>query len=201
MGNCIHNAEMKIVKNHNDDTNIFGYEEEKENEKEENGKEENENEKVEFIPSHKLKLTNHYIVNYPNHVKRKDSSIYRKTHNKLCHEQDMPCFICGKTQKKNNISLETHHFYCEKAAQNAIDWIEFGKFADNCYNIQTGINIGSTFIWKEVEKNPDIFVDSVHNMIVLCKEHHISGSNGIHHIPFPDWILQKYPKSGFQFLL
>jgi len=154
----------------------------------------------ECIPGHKLNQSNHYVVNYPDHIKRKDSSIYKKTHHQLCHIQDTPCFICGKTQKINKISLETHHFYCEKAAENAIDWQMFGIFANNCYNIQTGINIGNTFDWNEVEKNPDIFVDSVHNMIVLCKQHHISGSKGIHHVPFPDWILQKYPKNGFQFL-
>ena len=146
-------------------------------------------------------MSNHYIVNYPNHEKRKISSIYIKTHHELCHVKDFPCFICGKTQKINGISLETHHFYCEKAAENAIDWIAFGEFAKHTYNIQTGENIGQHFDWKEVEKNPDIFTDSPHNMIVLCKEHHISGSKGIHHVPFPDWILQKYPKNNFQFLI
>ena len=146
-------------------------------------------------PSHQLHQSNHYIVNYPNHEKRKNSSIYTKTHHELCHVKDFPCFICGKTQKKNGISLETHHFYCEKAAENAIDWIAFGEFAKHTYNIQTGENIGQHFDWKEVEKNPDIFTDSPHNMIVLCKEHHISGSKGIHHVPFPEWILQNIPKT------
>ena len=155
----------------------------------------------ETIQGHKLNRSTHYIVNYPDHVKRKDSAIYKRSHHELCHIRDTPCFICGKTQKKYNISLETHHFYCEKSAENAIDWQEFSKFATNCYNIQTGINIGNTFNWKEVELNPDIFIDSIHNMIVLCKEHHISGGKGIHHIPFPDWIIQKYPKNGFEFLL
>ena len=153
------------------------------------------------IPSHSLNLSNHYTVNYPDHVKRTESAIYRKTHRDLCIVRNFPCFICGKTHAKDGISLETHHFYCEKAAQNAIDWTEFGKFAQNCYNIQTGENIGQAFDWTEVAKHPDIFVDSPYNMIVLCKEHHISGNKGIHHVPFPNWILQKYPANGFQFLL
>jgi hypothetical protein len=153
------------------------------------------------IKSHKLNRSSHYIVNYPNHEERRNSTIYNKTHKELCVIKNFPCFICGKTQNKNKISLETHHFYCEKAAQNAIDWHKFGKFANNCYNIQTGENIGKNFNWDEVDKNPDIFVDSPYNMIVLCKEHHISGNKGIHHVPFPDWILQKYPKNKFQFLI
>jgi len=155
----------------------------------------------EHIDSHNQKMSSHYIVNFPNHEKRKESSTYRKTHHSMCVDKNIPCFICGKTQQGSHISLETHHFYCEKAAQNAIDWLKFGEFAKNCYNIQTGEYIGNKFDWSKVEENPDIFVDSEYNMIVLCKEHHISGTKGVHHVPFPNWILQKYPKDDFQFLM
>jgi len=154
--------------------------------------------------AHAVKMTSHYTVNYPHHKKRKNSSIYTKTHHELCHRRDLPCFICGKSHKTDGNSAaaitETHHFYVEKAAQNAIDWHKFGEFANICYNIQTGENIGDAFDWDEVAKNPDLFVDSRFNMVVLCKEHHISANKGIHHVPFPYWILQKFPKDGFQFL-
>jgi len=152
------------------------------------------------IKAFQKNMSNHYTVNYPPHEKRVASSIYRKTHRELCKVKKIGCFICNKKNNKND-PLETHHFYCEKVAVNAIDWIKFGEFAKTCYNIQTGENIGEHFNWNEVSKNPDIFVDSPYNMIVLCKEHHISGKKGIHHVPFPDWILQKYPKNNFQFLL
>jgi hypothetical protein len=66
--------------------------------------------------------------------------------------------------------------------------------------LQTGENIGQAFNWDEVAENPDIFVDSPQNMIVLCKTHHISAKKGIHNVPFPNWVLQKYPKQGFEFL-
>jgi hypothetical protein len=144
------------------------------------------------------KMTNHYTIHYPIHKKRTDSALYTKTHNSLVHKKNLPCFICGKT--KEETVLETHHFYCEKFAQSVIDWKTFGDFARSCYNIQTGENIAGQFDWREVEKDPDLFVDSEYNMIVLCKEHHISGTKGVHHVPFPDWILQKYPKNGFIFL-
>jgi len=146
------------------------------------------------------KMSNHYTVNYPLHAERKNSSIYNKTHHYLVHVKKLSCFICGKMNNEHE-PLETHHFYCQKSAQNAIDWIKFGEFSKTCYNIQTGENIGANFNWSNVHKNPDIFVDSTYNMIVLCKEHHTSGNKGIHHVPFPDWILQKYPKGGFQFLV
>jgi len=148
------------------------------------------------------KMSNHYTVNYPLHKKRTDSAIYRKTHHDLIHVKKLPCFICGKANDTNKHEhLETHHFYCEKAAQNAIDWEKFGEFATHCYNIQTGENIGHHYDWKQVAQNPDIFVDSPHNMVVLCKQHHTSGNKGIHHVPFPEWILQKFGKDGFVFLV
>ena len=135
-------------------------------------------------------------THFPKHEPRKNSAIYTRTHKHMKH---MPCFICGKTNEKDNINVHTHHFYIEKAAENAIDWVVFGKFADTCYNLQTGESLAQ-FDWGEVAKNPDLFVDSEQNMIVLCQEHHTSGARGIHHVPFPDWILQKFPKDGFVFL-
>jgi hypothetical protein len=161
---------------------------------------------VERLEFNTRKMSNHYTVNYPLHKKRTDSAIYRKTHHDLIHVKNLPCFICGKANinekgESEHLHLETHHFYCEKAAQNAIDWEKFGEFATHCYNIQTGENIGHHYDWKKVAENPDIFVDSPHNMVVLCKEHHTSGNKGIHHVPMPEWILQKFPKDGFEFLV
>ena len=150
---------------------------------------------VQDVPNITKKMSNHYTIHYPFHEKRKDSALYRRTRNDLIHNKKLKCFICNGDEL-----LETHHFYCEKYAQTMIDWKKFGEFANNCYNIQTGENIGANFDWDKVEKNPDIFVDSHHNMIVLCKQHHTSGNKGLHHVPFPDWILQKYPKNNFQFL-
>jgi len=141
-------------------------------------------------------VTHKTKTHFPKHEPRKSSAIYRRTHLNMKH---MPCFICGKTNEKDNIHVETHHFYIEKAAENAIDWKVFGEFADKIYNIQTGESLAQ-FDWSVVATNPDLFVDSEQNMIVLCKQHHTSGKYGIHHIPFPDWILQKFPKDGFQFL-
>ena len=140
-------------------------------------------------PGHVRHLSNHYTVHYPAHEPRKASSTYTKTHRAM---KSMPCFICGKTNLADGIHVETHHFYCEKVFQNVFDWPKFGEFAGMCHNLQTGELIGPLFDWAEVARNPDLFVDSPHNMIVLCKEHHTSGARGIHHVPFPDWLAQKF---------
>lgn len=132
--------------------------------------------------------------------KRKSSYIYNKTHNELCVQKNIPCFICGKTRKETTVSLDIHHFYIEKASVNAIDWYKFGQFAKSCYNIQTGENIAHNFNWGKVAKNPDIFVDYRYNMVVLCKEHHTSGNKGIHHVAFPDWIVQKFVVKNYNYL-
>lgn len=190
MGNCICDQQIKEQK-----------QEEGPNDPHENGPHENgahekgPEEKGPDIPNITKKMSNHYTIHYPLHEKRKNSALYRRTRNELIYNRKLTCFICNK-----NESLETHHFYCEKYAQTMIDWIKFGEFAKKCYNIQTGENIAANFNWNEVAKNPDIFVDSPYNMIVLCKQHHTSGNKGLHHVPFPDWILQKYPKNNFQFL-
>jgi hypothetical protein len=149
------------------------------------------------ISCHIRKMSNHYTINYPDHKKRVETTIFRHTRKEL---ENVPCFICGKCKSEDNISNEIHHFYIQKVASSAIDWYRFGEFANNCYNIQTGELLGDKFDWKEVEQNPDLFVDSPYNMIVLCKNHH-TGRCGIHHIPFPDWILQKFAVDGFKFVV
>ena len=146
------------------------------------------------IDEHTITSTSHYIAHYPNHPERKNTTLYNQTHHKLCIKQDLPCFICNKNKKNNQTITETHHYYIEECAMLAIDWIEFGRRAKFFYNPQTGVNIGSSFDWNKVDKNPSIFVDSEHNMIVLCIEHHRSSYAGIHHIHYPEWILQIAPK-------
>ena len=144
------------------------------------------------------KMSNHYTVQYPAHDDRKNSSIYTATHKRM---KDMECFICGKSNLEHNIHVETHHFYIQKSLQNAIDWKKFGDFAATQHNVQTAVCLADGFDWNKVAANPDIFVDSPHNMIVLCKEHHTSGGKGIHHVPFPEWIAQKFVVRGYEVLL
>jgi hypothetical protein len=148
------------------------------------------------LPEHTRNLSTHYTVHYPDHAPRKATSLYNKTHRNM---KDMECFICGKTNAKDGISVETHHFYCEKVFQTAFDWKKFGEFAEGRCNLQTGAPMDH-FNWDEVAADPDLFVDSPDNMIVLCKDHHRAGVHGIHHVPFPEWIAQKFVKKGFDVL-
>jgi hypothetical protein len=132
-------------------------------------------------------MTNHYTVHYPMHEERKASTIYNKTRKALKHT---PCFVCGATEH-----VEIHHFYVEKAMENSVDWEKFAQFAKTCHHFQTGEFIGDKFDWEAVAMTPDIFVDSPFNMVTLCKKHHTS-KLGIHHVPFPEWISQKFAREG-----
>jgi hypothetical protein len=155
------------------------------------------------IPSHTVTETNHHSIHYPDHPPRVDTPLYKKTHAKLCFEEneDLGCLICGKNRKRDKVVTETHHFFCEKAAELGIDWIKFGEESYLLVNPQTKLCLANAgFDWEEVAKDPHIFVDSEANMIVLCPLHHRSEECGIHHVPYPEWILQKFAKKGFKFL-
>jgi predicted restriction endonuclease len=44
------------------------------------------------------------------------------------------------------------------------------------------------------------FVDDMTvNGMLLCKAHHIGKDEGMHALPFPIWVAQKYGKEGYQF--
>jgi hypothetical protein len=114
----------------------------------------------------------------------------------------MPCYVCD-AKHSTGVITETHHYFCEWAAMNAFDWIKFGQDC-NTYHIvnpQTGVYIGDKFDWTTVQINPELFVDSEYNMMVLCPTHHRDGKKGIHHVGYPEWNLQKFAKDGFSFLL
>jgi hypothetical protein len=150
-------------------------------------------EELELYPLH---------CSYPDHPPRKNSVLYNHTHKHLCKELDIPCYVCGATHTSGTIT-ETHHFFCEWVAMNAFDWIKFGE---DCVkfkvtNPQTGIYFGELFDWMQVQANPELFVDSEFNMVVLCPIHHRDAKKGIHHASYPEWNLQKFAKDGFVFLL
>jgi hypothetical protein len=48
--------------------------------------------------------------------------------------------------------------------------------------------------------DPYLFVDDqLVNGRILCKAHHTGKDEGIHDMPFPLWIAQRYLKEGYQF--
>jgi hypothetical protein len=93
-------------------------------------------------------------------------------------EKQTPCFICGTLN-----DLEAHHCHIEWAMTNAVDWDKMRELHPN-------------FDWSTFEKQED-FVDSEYNTMMLCEKHHRRKNHGIHNLPYPIWIMQKYKRDDF----
>lgn len=130
--------------------------------------------------SHEIKQTIHIDRFYPDHIQRTASKLFERSRIHLIKELNKGCEVCNTKEK-----LECHHFHCEWADSNDIDWDKMKKFHPK-------------FDWTTFT-NPEDFVDSEYNMMILCETHHRGIDHGIHCLPFPDWIAQKNKKDDFAF--
>jgi len=150
-------------------------------------------------------------INIPEHEKRKSSSLFERTRKTLI-EREQCCYICGRTGPELEHPLEAHHHPIEWSMTNMIDWDEFSK---DCKAGKWGIH-AQQFDWEtffagamevlvngaeiRIPQDPYQFVDDMRaNGMLLCKEHHIGRDEGIHTMPHPLWIAQKYGIEGYQF--
>ncbi|HET8687038.1 MAG TPA: hypothetical protein VFM18_10290, partial [Methanosarcina sp.] len=110
---------------------------------------------------------------------------------------DGRCYICGRNEAQSGHPIEAHHFPIERSLAEMVDWDIVKKDA------QEG-NLGpyaKDFDWGSFDSsNPYSFVDDMTvNGLPLCKDHHTGKGMGIHMMPHPLWIAQKYGKEGYQF--
>ncbi len=127
---------------------------------------------------HELRETLSVDVFYPDHAPRKESNLFARTKHRLIEVLDTPCWVCG-----SKAAREVHHMIIEWAFADAIDWSKVkADYPD--------------FDWATF-KEPGDFVDSAYNMRVLCATHHRGADRGIHAIPYPIWLAQRYVKAGF----
>lgn len=154
------------------------------------------------VPSHSQHEMEAYIEHTPDHAPRSNTKLYNESHRHLTKIENIGCYICGiRNSDKPEKNLETHHWFVEDSKKTGIDWVKWGNGKANfLYNPQNGLHIGSSFDWAEVAKDPHIFTDSVFNLVVLCKKHHVGLGTGIHHVPAPLWQLQGSGLDGFEFL-
>ena len=131
--------------------------------------------------AHLRRMTYHVTRYYPDHEKRAETALYRRTRHQLVVVEKRPCWICGTRQ-----TLECHHFYVEWSDQNAVDWDKFMAAHPDLVD------------WAALD-DPSDFVDMVPNMTILCAKHHRHVNHGIHMVPYPSWELQRHMKAGFKF--
>lgn len=138
-------------------------------------------------------------VTIPDHPPRVTTSLFRKTKRFLMKvasplrltikREEGKCWICGKTEVELGQPLEAHHFLVERAYIDAtIRW-------DIIAEIIPG------FSWRSFDPNqPETFIDDMSAQgVLLCKPHHTGVDTGIHTLPFPIWVAQKYLADGSRF--
>ena len=127
----------------------------------------------------------------PPHPPREETPEYVKAHHHLVYEMDEPCAMCGvkrstlKDAAQNPFgatALETHHYPIERSLLDACDPAKVGLVFPQV---------------KDVE-SLNAFVDSEHNLMVLCDIHHRHPLHGIHHLTPQDFFVQPFLLSGYQ---
>lgn len=127
------------------------------------------------------------IVIYPDHAKREESEEFKRNKERLKEDGHYKCWVCGSTK-----NLQVHHFGCEWALANDCDFTKLKEFCEEFDPYGYG---------KLLRNKPITSVDDIRNLLVLCEEHHLGGTedgvaNGIHNISFPIFIIQKLAKEG-----
>ncbi len=140
--------------------------------------------------THEEKETLSVEVNLPGHDPRTTTPLFTRTRKLLIEKAGGRCFVCQRTADEAG-PLEAHHHPIERSFAEMIDWSE-GSLIRREF---------PQFDWKSFDPaNPYAFVDDMTvNGLLLCKAHHIGKDEGIHAMPFPIWLAQRYGREGYQF--
>ncbi|WP_052262816.1 hypothetical protein [Chromobacterium violaceum] len=159
-------------------------------------------------------------VYYPDHPPRTESHTFKAT-KAAGHKAKLPCAISGHTE-----GTEYHHLAIEWAFTGGVDWrvvkgVATGEVTElPVLDLETDQPTGKTFAAKDSllwalcklaelrgfdwaafdPAKPELFVDSIQNMLVLHSKFHRHKNHGIHALTFPVWIFQAFPRvPGFVF--
>jgi hypothetical protein len=137
--------------------------------------------------THEQKITMVVDINLPDHEERVTTSKFLHTKKALIDKVDGRCWICGRNEQESGFPMEAHHSPIERSLANAVDF----SLVRQDY---------SDFDWKSFDANNDVydFVDDMTvNGVLLCKTHHTGVNSGIHTMPHPLWVIQRYLKEGY----
>jgi len=141
--------------------------------------------------THEEKNTFTVDVNLPGHDPRVTSALFRKSRLHLLERVNGKCWVCGCTEKETGHPIEAHHYPIERSFAEMVDWSENSQIRKDF----------PQFGWGSFdESNPYTFVDDMNvNGRALCKAHHIGKDEGVHCLPEPVWLAQRYGKEGYEF--
>lgn len=140
---------------------------------------------------HEEKNTFQVDVNIPAHAPRVTTPLFTKTRLHLIDREGGRCWVCGRTPAETGKPVQSHHYPIERSFAEMIDWSEGSQIRRDFPN----------FGWGSFdEANPYTFVDDQNvNGRLLCPEHHIGKNEGVHALPEPVWLAQRYGKEGYKF--
>ena len=133
-------------------------------------------------------------VNIPGHAPRTETSLFERTRKALI-ARDGCCWICGAKDSKES-PLQSHHYPVERSLATAWDW---PRFIRDCKAGAWGPH-AQAFDWDSFDPaSPYTFVDDqTVNGMLLCNVHHIGKDTGIHAMPHPLWVWQRYAPEGYR---
>lgn len=133
------------------------------------------------IKGHDQKLTLHLVEHYPSHEPRTADPhyhLFNQARARLAKLGQLKCWV-GNEECAGQIEL--HHSMIEFALANNIDVEKFERLYP-----QFNVTSDEAFLeWVEQEGN----------LMPLCKRHH-TGNLGIHCLPYPIWLPQRFVKAG-----
>lgn len=181
---------------------------------------------TEVTEQHVEKETLSVSVIIPEHDKRGAASALFTHSRKDVIDAGGVCFICGKPHSSDN-PLEAHHHPVERCFAEEIDWQRFAEDAKaglwgkgaaafdwDAFFVGAVLDTVEYTVYADEHdtvgekktaqvlrpKDIYLFVDDMHaNGMLLCKEHHTVADEGIHTLPFPIWLAQRYAVEGTKF--
>ena len=142
--------------------------------------------------AHEEKETLKVEVFIPEHAARGGATpLFNHSRDALIARDGGRCWVCQRNAEEAG-PLEAHHYPVERCLAEAVDW-SVGSLIRRDFPL---------FDWAAFDRANDIyfFVDDMRvNGKLLCKDHHTHGDTGIHTLPHPLWVAQRYAKEGYQF--
>lgn len=140
---------------------------------------------------HEEKNTFTVDVNLPGHAPRTTTPLFNKTRLHLLERDGGRCWICNGTEEETGHPLQAHHYPIERSFAEMIDWSEGSQIRKDF----------PKFGWGSFdEADPYSFVDDMNcNGKILCQAHHIGKNEGVHNLPEPVFLAQRYGKEGYKF--
>lgn len=131
----------------------------------------------------------------PGHEPRKTTALFERTRKALIAREGGRCWVCGQTQAETGHPPEAHHHPLERAFAEMVDWSAGSAIRQQFPH----------FDWAAFDADPSPeriyrFVDDMTvNGLLLCPQHHTGVDAGIHRLPYPDFLAQKYGREGYRF--